>query len=133
MFQFAGWMRKNFMPGNFSWRASAEKWDASWVFQTLATIFSELKRCIFQISLKYIKLQKYSLKWYYAVLIYTSKFKITWPPQQYNPSHQNKNFWDLSSPAYYEQTCSISILKFLWNKLLYLCPKIICCDGSLKN
>ena len=29
MFQFPGWMRKNFIPGNFSWRISAETWDAS--------------------------------------------------------------------------------------------------------
>ena len=29
MFQFTGWMRKSFIPGNFSWRISAEKWDAN--------------------------------------------------------------------------------------------------------
>ena len=29
MFQFPGWMRKNFIPWNFSWMVSAEKWDAS--------------------------------------------------------------------------------------------------------
>ena len=41
-------------------------------------ILSELNRCIFQISLKYIKLlfQKHSLYWYYAVLLFTP----TWPP-----------------------------------------------------
>ena len=39
-------------------------------------ILSELNRCIFQIPLKYIKLfQKYSLYWYYAVLIFTSKLR----------------------------------------------------------
>ena len=47
MFQFLGWMRKNFIPWNFQWRLSAEAWDAScfkkvkWknnrVFQTLVT------------------------------------------------------------------------------------------------
>ena len=35
--------------------------------------------------------------------------------------------------SYYEHTYSISILKFLWNKLLYFCPKSIFCDGTLKN
>ena len=29
IFQFPGWMRKNFIPWNFSWMVSAEKWDAS--------------------------------------------------------------------------------------------------------
>ena len=29
MFQSPGWMRKNFKPWNFSWRVSAETWDAS--------------------------------------------------------------------------------------------------------
>ena len=29
LFQFSGWMRKNFIPANFSWRVSAETWDAS--------------------------------------------------------------------------------------------------------
>ena len=47
-------------------------------------ILSELNRCIFQMSLKYIKLviQKYSLYWYYAVLIFTSKLRDPPPPQQ---------------------------------------------------
>ena len=29
MFQFLRWMRKNFIPRNFSWRVLAETWDAS--------------------------------------------------------------------------------------------------------
>ena len=29
MFQCPGWMRKNFIPGNFNWRVAAETWDAS--------------------------------------------------------------------------------------------------------
>ena len=42
---------------------------------------TELSRCIFQIFLKYIKLfQKYSLYWFYAVLIFTSKLRETPPP-----------------------------------------------------
>ena len=55
-------------------------------------LFSELKRHIFQISLKYVKLvipktlvYWYTLYWYYAILIFTSKCNL--------PSHQNKNFW----------------------------------------
>ena len=53
------------------------------------------------LSLKYIKLfQKYSLYWFYAVLIFTSNLRDSPPPphplppipQQYNPPHQNKNF-----------------------------------------
>ena len=110
MVQFPGWMRKNFMPGNFSWRVSAEKWDASWVFQTLATIFSELKRCIFQISLKYIKLVIPKILFILALWSFNFYFKITAtpptpspapqqnyaPPQQYDPPiHQYRNFWPL--------------------------------------
>ena len=29
MFQCLGWMRKNFIPGNFIWSVAAETWDAS--------------------------------------------------------------------------------------------------------
>ena len=29
MFQCPGWMRKNFITGNFSWRVAAKTWDAS--------------------------------------------------------------------------------------------------------
>ena len=48
---------------------------------------TELSRCIFQIFLKYIKLfQKYSLYWFYAVLIFTSKLRG--PLQQNSPSPQ---------------------------------------------
>ena len=51
-------------------------------------ILSELNKCIFQISLKYINwlnelFQKYSLYWYYAVLTFTSKLC--------DPSLPNKN------------------------------------------
>ena len=73
MFQFPGWMTKNFIDRNFSWRVLMETWDASWFKEGLlekeqecsknlshiATekyIFSGLNRSIFQISLKYIKL-----------------------------------------------------------------------------
>ena len=28
MFQCPGWMRKNFIPRNFSWRVAVETWDA---------------------------------------------------------------------------------------------------------
>ena len=44
-------------------------------------IFSELNRCIFQISHNYITLfQKYSLYWYFAVFIFTSKLRDPPPP-----------------------------------------------------
>ena len=94
MFKCPGWMRKNFIPSNFSWRVEAETRDVSSFKKDLlekqqcskhlghiATekdSLSELKRCIFQISLKYIKVfQKYSLDWYYAVSIFTSKLRDT--------------------------------------------------------
>ena len=56
-------------------------------------IFSELNRCIFQISHNYITLiQKYSLYWYFAVFIFTSKLRYAPPPsprQNYLLPHNN--------------------------------------------
>ena len=116
-------MRKNFIPWNFSWRVSAESWDASCFKKGLLEktssskhlrhiaiekdIFSELNRCIFQISLKYIKLVIPKIVFILALCNFNFSFKFTWtrppsphpppnkinPPQQYNPPNQNKNFW----------------------------------------
>ena len=57
-------------------------------------IFSELTRCIFQISLKYIKLVIPEILfilvyWYYAISIFTSKLRD--PHNKITP-YQNKNF-----------------------------------------
>ena len=55
-------------------------------------IFSELNRCIFQTSLKYIKLvipKILFISWYYAVLIFTSKLHD--PPNNITP-HPPKKF-----------------------------------------
>ena len=63
-------------------------------------ILSELHRCIFPISLKYIKLvipKILYICWYYAILIFTSKLQVT-PSIKSPRPHQNKNFW-LSPPA----------------------------------
>ena len=66
-FQFPGWMRKNFIARNISWRVSAETWDASCFKKGLLEkkqqcskllrhiaiekdTFSGLNWCIFQIS-----------------------------------------------------------------------------------
>ena len=47
-------------------------------------ILSELNRCIFQMSLKYIKVViSNTLYWYYAVLIFTSKLCDPRPPQNF--------------------------------------------------
>ena len=86
MLQFPGWMKKNFIPWNFSWRVLVETWDASYFKKCLMEkqqcfkhitiendIFSELNRCIFQISLKYIKLVV-------PILIFTSKQCYPAPP-----------------------------------------------------
>ena len=47
---------------------------------------SELNRCIFPISLKYIKLviPKNTLYWHYAVLTFTSNY-VTSPHQEISP------------------------------------------------
>ena len=98
MFLFPGWMRKNFIPWNFSWRVLVETWDASKkgllkkqhsvpntcnisplekiFFQNLDAFFKYLWSILSQLF------QKYSLYWYYPILI---NFKITWPPKHYSP------------------------------------------------
>ena len=106
MFQYPGLMRKNFIPGNFSWRVVAETWDASCFKKGLLEkqeyskhlhhiaiekdILSELNRCIFQIPLKYIKLVIPKMLFILVlwVLIFTSKLRDL--PQQYNPPSKIK-------------------------------------------
>ena len=78
VFQFPGWMRKNFMPGNCSWRASAETWDASCFIEK--HIFSELNRCIFQISLQYIKLVIPKILFILVLCNFNFYFKLRDPP-----------------------------------------------------
>ena len=60
-------------------------WKSNRVFQTLATychwkdIFSELNRCIFQISLKYIKLVIPKILFMLVLCSFNFYFKIMWP------------------------------------------------------
>ena len=59
--------------------------------------FSELNRCIFQISLKYIKLVISKILFILVLCSFNFYFKIMWLPHptKFPPSHQNKNknFW----------------------------------------
>ena len=97
MFQFPGWIEKTSCFG-----ISAEGYQRKHEMQVASKrsngkttecskhlrhiiiekdIFSELNRCIFQISHNYITLfQKYSLYWYFAVFIFTSKLRDPPPP-----------------------------------------------------
>ena len=91
MFQCPGWMRKNFIPRNFSWRVAAETWDASCFKKGLLEkntcailplkkdILSELNRCIFQISLKCIKLVIPKILFILVLCSFNFYFKIMWP------------------------------------------------------
>ena len=109
MFQFPGWMRKNFISGNFSWRVLAETWDSScfkkgrlekqkcykhlWHIAIEKHIFSELNIFIFQISLKYIKLVIPEILFTLVLCNFNSYFKITWPPPPKNtPPPSKKSF-----------------------------------------
>ena len=97
MFQFPRWMRKNFIPRNFSWRVSVETWDASFFKKDLLEkqqsvpntcdilplkkiFFSELNRYIFQISLKHIKLVIPKKLFILVLCSFNFYLKITWPP-----------------------------------------------------
>ena len=115
MFQCPGWMRKIFIPGNFSWEVVAETWDASCFKKSLLEkqqcskylrhiaiekdILSELNRCIFQISLKYIKLVIPKILFILVLCSFNFYFKITWSPNNITHLHQHKNisqrlFWN---------------------------------------
>ena len=63
-------------------------------------IFSQLNRCIFQISLKYIKLVTPKILFIVVLRSFKFYFKITYPPAPPPPpshTHTNKNFWPLPS------------------------------------
>ena len=121
MFRCPGWMRKNFILGNFSWRVAVETWDASCfkkgllekqqsvpntcTILPLKNILSELNRCIFQISLKYIKLVIPKILFILVLCSFNFYFKTTWPlpPNKIPPpSHQNKNFLPTRSKNFSE-------------------------------
>ena len=106
MFQCPGWMRKNFIPRNFSWRVAAETWDASCfkkgllekqqivpntcAILPLKKILSELSRYIFQISLKYIELVIPKILLILVLCSFNFYFKITWPPSNKITSPNNR-------------------------------------------
>ena len=97
MFQFQGWMRKTSYPeiSSREYRRKHEMkfaskkvyWKNNRVLQTLAlrhiaiekNIFSELNRCIFKMSLKYIKLAIPKILFILVICNFNFYFKITWP------------------------------------------------------
>ena len=97
MFQCLGWMRKNFIHGNFSWSIAAETWDASCfkkgllekpqsvpntcAILPLKKIFYQnltVNRWIFQIPLKYIKLVIPKILFILVLCSFNFYFKIMW-------------------------------------------------------
>ena len=132
MFQCPGSIRKNFIPGNFSWRVAAETSDASCFKKGLLEkqqcskhlhhiaiekdILSEFSRCIFQVSLKYIKLVIPKILFILVSCSFNFYLKIMWPPppqetylpnnQQYKPPSkinfltppQQRLFWKFQPP-----------------------------------
>ena len=102
-------MRKNFIPGNFRWRVSTETWDASFfkkswlekqqivpntcnVLPLKKIFFQNFTDAFFKYVLSILSklFQKYSLYWYYAVLIFTSKLHDPSPHQQNYPPPPTK-------------------------------------------
>ena len=111
MFQCPGWMRKTFILANFGWRVAAETWDASCFKKCLLEkqqsvpnncAILPLKKIFYQnltdAFFKYLwsilsyLLQKYSLYWFYAVLIFTSKLRDPPANKITPPLLQHKNF-----------------------------------------
>ena len=65
-------------------------------------ILSELNRCIFQISLKYIKLVIPKILFILVLCSFNFYFKITWPPpQKITLPYQNKNFWPTTQQRHF--------------------------------
>ena len=60
-------------------------------------ILSDLNRCIFQISLKYIKLVILKILFILVLCSFSFYFKITWPPQQSYPP-PSKDFSEIFNP-----------------------------------
>ena len=98
MFQFPGWMKKNFKPWNFSWRVSAETWDASCFknglmekqqcSKTLKEIFFQnLTDAFFKYLSKYVKLVIPKILCILVLCNFNFYLKITWPPP--SPPKQN--------------------------------------------
>ena len=61
-------------------------------------ILSDLNRCIFQISLKYIKLVILKILFILVLCSFSFYFKITWPPQQSYPPPPAKTFLKFLTP-----------------------------------
>ena len=119
-------MGKSFILRNFSWKVAAETWDASCFKEGLLEkqqcsqhlrhiaiekdILSELNRCIFQISLKNIKLVIPKILFMLVVLCSLNfYFKTTWlppPPNKITPRtkikisdpRSSKDFFEIFNP-----------------------------------
>ena len=111
MFQCPEGMRKNFIFRNFSGSVATETWAVSCFKKCLLKkqqecskhlhhiaiekdILAELNRCIFQISVKYIKLVIPKILFILVLFNFNFYFKIMWPP---TPSHQ-RLFWNVLPP-----------------------------------
>ena len=112
MFQCPGWMRKNFILGisaegqqrTHEMQVASKKvyWKNNRVLSEHLRhiaiekdILSELNRCIFQISLKYIKLVIPKILFILVLCSFDFYFKITrlpLPNKVNPPPHQKKNF-----------------------------------------
>ena len=111
MAPFPGWMRKNFIPGNSSWRVSGRnmRWKLLQNCVPNTCDISPLKKIFFQISLKYIKLVIPIILFILVLCNFNFYFKITWTPshQQYNPAPPKMKFSDPPPPL------ANTFLKFL--------------------
>ena len=85
-----GNMRYKLLQKKFS-RITKESSKHLWHFTIEKDIFSELNRCIFQISLKYIKLVIPEILFRLVLYNFNFYFKIMWPPPN-KIAPQNKNF-----------------------------------------
>ena len=95
IFQFLGWIRKNFIPRNFSWRVLAETWDASSFRKGLLEKQQSVPNTCDILPLKKIFSQNLTDAVFKNLV---KNYVTSWtklpspPPSTIKPLHQNKIF-----------------------------------------
>ena len=129
MFQFPGWIRKNFIPGSFSWRVLAETWDASCFRKGLLEKQQSIPNTCDILPLKKIFFQNLTDAVFKNLVknYVTSPTKLPPPPPTIKPLHQNKIFspqqrlfWSGGACLVVTVCNAISSFNKFWNKKVLL-------------
>ena len=93
-------------------------------------IFSELNRCIFQTSLKYIKLVIPKILFILVLSSFNFYFKILWPPTKIKISDSpSNNFSEIFNPhPWAGRGCMLCQNLGMWNKLTFILNQFCSCN-----